>query len=183
MAACRVRKIVDEIQVRFTLQAAEAATAEMGSRKRLLRVEAQVRRVLEEHVTTLAGEIRGDAHLVHAVIHPSFIECPITERAGQGPDRAPDRAAVETTTLECPERRIVAADAELAAAVVQGFIGPVVPDGKPVAVVDVPIALQQERTKRVAGGNNRLHLSLIHISEPTRLGMISYAVFCLKKKK
>src|SRR5450756_2829249 len=24
-----------------------------------------------------------------------------------------------------------------------------------------------------------LHLSLIHISEPTRLGMISYAVFCL----
>src|SRR5665648_1093831 len=28
----------------------------------------------------------------------------------------------------------------------------------------------------------RQHLSLIHISEPTRLGMISYAVFCLKKK-
>ena len=26
-------------------------------------------------------------------------------------------------------------------------------------------------------------LSLIHISEPTRLGMIAYAVFCLKKKK
>src|SRR5665648_1136952 len=26
-------------------------------------------------------------------------------------------------------------------------------------------------------------LSLIHISEPTRLGMISYAVFCVKKKK
>src|SRR5450759_2231453 len=25
-------------------------------------------------------------------------------------------------------------------------------------------------------------LSLIHISAPTRLGMISYAVFCLKKK-
>ena len=28
-----------------------------------------------------------------------------------------------------------------------------------------------------------MNLSLIHISEPTRLGMISYAVFCLKKKK
>src|SRR5450756_1233233 len=26
-------------------------------------------------------------------------------------------------------------------------------------------------------------LSLIHISEPTRLGMISYAVFCLNNKK
>src|SRR5450756_401738 len=28
-----------------------------------------------------------------------------------------------------------------------------------------------------------MNLSLIHISEPTRLGMSSYAVFCLKKKK
>ena len=28
-----------------------------------------------------------------------------------------------------------------------------------------------------------LHLSLIHISEPTRLRRISYAVFCLKKKR
>src|SRR5450756_1576544 len=34
------------------------------------------------------------------------------------------------------------------------------------------------------GGYRKLYvLSLIHISEPTRLGMISYAVFCLKKKK
>ena len=32
-------------------------------------------------------------------------------------------------------------------------------------------------------GTTVLLLSLIHISEPTRLGMISYAVFCLKKKK
>src|SRR5665648_1219871 len=31
--------------------------------------------------------------------------------------------------------------------------------------------------------NEVFGLSLIHISEPTRLGMISYAVFCLKKKK
>ena len=27
-----------------------------------------------------------------------------------------------------------------------------------------------------------MHLSLIHISEPTRQAEISYAVFCLKKK-
>src|SRR5450756_2778380 len=33
------------------------------------------------------------------------------------------------------------------------------------------------------GWRTFLSLSLIHISEPTRLGMISYAVFCLKKKK
>src|SRR5450759_5894792 len=43
-------------------------------------------------------------------------------------------------------------------------------------------------TPRVAwfsGGKTNVayNLSLIHISEPTRLGMISYAVFCLKKKK
>ena len=38
----------------------------------------------------------------------------------------------------------------------------------------------------VEGGITRfmgLFLSLIHISEPTRLGMTSYAVFFLKKKK
>src|SRR5450756_240895 len=33
-----------------------------------------------------------------------------------------------------------------------------------------------DKRKKVA----ELRLSLIHISEPTRLGMISYAVFCLK---
>src|SRR5660397_298304 len=32
-------------------------------------------------------------------------------------------------------------------------------------------------------GHIPLALSLIHISEPTRLRRISYAVFCLKKKK
>ena len=39
----------------------------------------------------------------------------------------------------------------------------------------------------VTGGvyktRERIHLSLIHISEPTRQAEISYAVFCLKKKK
>eukprot|EP00658_Telonema_sp_P-2_P016610 TRINITY_DN16447_c0_g1_i7.p1 TRINITY_DN16447_c0_g1~~TRINITY_DN16447_c0_g1_i7.p1 ORF type:complete len:167 (+),score=57.51 TRINITY_DN16447_c0_g1_i7:263-763(+) len=39
------------------------------------------------------------------------------------------------------------------------------------------IAAIQWRTKMAEG------LSLIHISEPTRLLSISYAVFCLKKKK
>src|SRR5450756_2636098 len=46
----------------------------------------------------------------------------------------------------------------------------------------VPVLMLTARdatTDKVTG----LDLSLIHISEPTRLGMISYAVFCLKKKK
>src|SRR5665648_1113149 len=37
--------------------------------------------------------------------------------------------------------------------------------------------------QKLDGAGNQIempvHLSLIHISEPTRLGMISYAVFCL----
>ena len=44
----------------------------------------------------------------------------------------------------------------------------------------------EDRTIRLDFGDDEawpvLELSLIHISEPTRLGMISYAVFCLKKK-
>src|SRR5665648_1134348 len=36
---------------------------------------------------------------------------------------------------------------------------------------------------RQIGKLSGLELSLIHISEPTRLAMISYDVFCLKKKK
>src|SRR5450756_2678161 len=48
--------------------------------------------------------------------------------------------------------------------------------GKVHATVVAPIAVQSR---------HHVHhdLSLIHISEPTRLGMISYAVFCLKTKK
>ena len=40
-----------------------------------------------------------------------------------------------------------------------------------------------EDTGKYAKSWTAKKLSLIHISEPTRLGMISYAVFCLKKKK
>src|SRR5450756_2863356 len=45
----------------------------------------------------------------------------------------------------------------------------------------VSLGLEAIVKKAPAGGV--YNLSLIHISEPTRLGMISYAVFCLKKKK
>ena len=42
--------------------------------------------------------------------------------------------------------------------------------------VTKPISKSLEVLEVPGGGRN---LSLIHISEPTRLGMISYAVFCL----
>ena len=42
---------------------------------------------------------------------------------------------------------------------------------------------QSNAEDKVAWKLNNLNLSLIHISEPTRRRGISYAVFCLKKKK
>ena len=50
------------------------------------------------------------------------------------------------------------------------------------------LALSDYKTSQInkmngIGLDNLLSLSLIHISEPTRLLSISYAVFCLKKKK
>src|SRR5659263_154514 len=54
-----------------------------------------------------------------------------------------------------------------------------------VALLSFGVAFaQQATTTTQTGPTTRTNpaLSLIHISEPTRLGMISYAVFCLKKK-
>src|SRR5678816_2190611 len=52
--------------------------------------------------------------------------------------------------------------------------------------VDTTIEIIKKIEERVARdkylGTSELNLSLIHISEPTRLLSISYAVFCLKKK-
>ena len=45
-------------------------------------------------------------------------------------------------------------------------------------VADLVVNVANGKTKAVV-----LELSLIHISEPTRQAEISYAVFCLKKKK
>src|SRR5450756_2004243 len=51
---------------------------------------------------------------------------------------------------------------------------------KQLAMVDAETAarLKQTDTQRIQRAME-IYLSLIHISEPTRLGMISYAVFCL----
>ena len=42
---------------------------------------------------------------------------------------------------------------------------------------------QRELNAKIDAAIAELQLSLIHISEPTRRTPISYAVFCLKKKK
>ena len=43
--------------------------------------------------------------------------------------------------------------------------------------------LYQKNERLYHDMNHHLQLSLFHISEPTRLLSISYAVFCLKKKR
>src|SRR5450756_1543972 len=48
--------------------------------------------------------------------------------------------------------------------------------------LDLSTEANMEQWKGQKWSGNEKSLSLIHISEPTRLGMISYAVFCLKKK-
>ena len=47
----------------------------------------------------------------------------------------------------------------------------------------MPLAAQQTMPPAPFAYRQLEDLSLIHISEPTRLLSISYAVFCLKKKK
>eukprot|EP00658_Telonema_sp_P-2_P051863 TRINITY_DN3997_c0_g1_i4.p1 TRINITY_DN3997_c0_g1~~TRINITY_DN3997_c0_g1_i4.p1 ORF type:complete len:133 (+),score=24.01 TRINITY_DN3997_c0_g1_i4:161-559(+) len=57
-------------------------------------------------------------------------------------------------------------------------------DGVAAGRISQPVSWQGQSVSRSAiiCGQGEL-LSLIHISEPTRLLSISYAVFCLKKKK
>src|SRR5665213_641310 len=52
-----------------------------------------------------------------------------------------------------------------------------------VAKLVVATDIHQRRRSGLRGRQSFRALSLIHISEPTRQAEISYAVFCLKKKK
>src|SRR5678816_4671696 len=49
------------------------------------------------------------------------------------------------------------------------------------SIVEWNCPFERDRSSRGFGLSIHLKLSLIHISEPTRLLSISYAVFCLKK--
>ena len=61
-------------------------------------------------------------------------------------------------------------------------------DSRKASPAEIDAAIDRLAVDLVSGGTRGraasvLVLSLIHISEPTRLLSISYAVFCLKKKK
>ena len=52
-----------------------------------------------------------------------------------------------------------------------------------ISEIAVPENSSNPLSEATSQAEDILELSLIHISEPTRLRRISYAVFCLKKKK
>ena len=56
-------------------------------------------------------------------------------------------------------------------------------DKTPTVFVNQGQIFFDDQTPVILGEGTTLVLSLIHISEPTRRTPISYAVFCLKKKK
>src|SRR5450759_3115302 len=70
-------------------------------------------------------------------------------------------------------------------ATVPNALGATSANGTSAATIAIPpmMTLRMECSSIGVRVRGVLRLSLIHISEPTRLGMISYAVFCLKKKK
>ena len=55
--------------------------------------------------------------------------------------------------------------------------------GWPSFYESLPDVFETKTDYHLGYGRTEYHLSLIHISEPTRQEAISYAVFCLKKKK
>src|SRR5450756_2837238 len=61
------------------------------------------------------------------------------------------------------------------------WLDPSVPDDRILGGALELQALHPASTVILVASDMNIQLSLIHISEPTRLGMISYAVFCLKK--
>src|SRR5450756_2947526 len=86
------------------------------------------------------------------------------------PTTVPERLAVNSFRVDEDESHIVV-DQELCRTT-----------GTAAAIIAVcPASVYSEQDGLIVV--DHAALSLIHISEPTRLGMISYAVFCLNKKK
>src|SRR5678816_1011476 len=87
-------------------------------------------------------------------------------------------AWVDLTSFRLPaegEADLVPADVKHVA-----LVDPLVADPSPPFI---HLAAGKRHSQSARGVGSPSPLSLIHISEPTRLLSISYAVFCLKKKK
>src|SRR5450759_1122352 len=106
---------------------------------------------------------------------------------GRGSDRSRDRqGAFAPNMLLREDSSACLPDEGLNIAGGRGHAEQAAPDGEPgQRVVDLGLREQALRLRDFRdGAETRLipRRRLLHISEPTRLGMISYAVFCLKKK-
>src|SRR5450759_712399 len=98
---------------------------------------------------------------------------------GRGSDRSRHHQGAIASSAGLPDERLNIAGG-------RGHAEQAAPDGEPgQRVVDLGLREQALRLRDFRdGAETRLipRRRLLHISEPTRLGMISYAVFCLKKK-
>ena len=98
-----------------------------------------------------------DRHLVHEVTSPQAFEgLRMTGRTVRAPDK----------TIAVPDHNV-----------------PTTLDRANAATMTEDSRIQVEALDKNAKDFGIHYLSLIHISEPTRQAEISYAVFCLKKKK
>src|SRR5665648_1144442 len=105
-------------------------------------------------------------------------------------DLLPDRCRAQIVadrSRVVPEEPALASDQDAVAATRQGLPEHLLGVAKSVDRGDVKVGNPEidggpDRPDGLLVGASVPRLSLIHISEPTRLGMISYAVFCLKKK-
>src|SRR5450756_2452190 len=127
-----------------------------------------------EPLTRLARYVRTDEmqqafnfSFLTTVWSPSALRSVITESL------AANDAVAATTTWVLSNHDVVRHPSRL---------GLKLPGGKPNGI-GIGDPQPDEALGLYRGRAATLLLSLIHISEPTRLGMISYAVFCLKKKK
>ena len=112
--------------------------------------------------------------LVFVLLSPGSLVAEDSGSPGKAEQHADDPVLVALET-ELARAQALLADSEETPPY---FIGLQVIEVERVAVAAEEGAIQGHRPTRL-----RRVLSLIHISEPTRLALISYAVFCLKKKK
>src|SRR5678816_4711504 len=92
--------------------------------------------------------------------------------------RAPERASL-IEDPEAPEQALAFGSGHLP----EIGAGPLVANRPPGGFLQPDEVPEQRALSAAAPAHDDEDLSLIHISEPTRLLSISYAVFCLKKKK
>src|SRR5674476_164221 len=100
--------------------------------------------------------------LLAGAVDPAMREFNVDTRRGADLDAAGLRDLLEALPMMAERRVVVIRDAQML-------------KKAPLGVLDKYLATPSRDTVLV--------LSLIHISEPTRQAEISYAVFCLKKKK